>query len=187
MTVDQYVFVEQMITSDWLWRWDFIVQFSTKAGRSWTSACLCIRASMLSCCSHYHRQPLPNLPTSTIAMEALDRLHQSICQSLSSGGEDTSNSGVMPATQVTIPTLQAHTTILQWSLGDCCGSGSFVDVGCHQLHNCRVSQFRPQACESTDSEPEFLSLLQQVLHLHMLECTFWCLFSCIENMICLYF
>ena len=53
------------------------------------------------------------IPTSTIAMEALDRLHQSICQSLSSGGEDTSNSGVMPATQVTIPTLQAHTTILQ--------------------------------------------------------------------------
>ena len=40
---------------------------------------------MLSCWSLCHRQPLPNLPTSMIAVEALDRLHQGICQSLSSG------------------------------------------------------------------------------------------------------
>lgn len=188
MTVDQYVFVEQMITSDGLWRWGFIVQFSTKAGRPWTSACLCIRAPMLSCCSLYHRQPFPHLPTSMTAMEALHRLHQGICQSPSSGGEDTSNSRVMPATQVTIPTtLQAHTNILQCSVGDCCGSQSFADAGRHQLHNCRVSQCRPPACDSTDSEPESLSLLQQVLHLHMLECTFWCFFYCIENRICFLF
>lgn len=93
MTVDQYVFVEQMITSDGLWRWGFIVQFSTKAGRSWTSAFLCIRASMLSCCSLCHRQPFPHLPTSMTAMEALHRLHRAFVRAYLLGVRTPQNQG----------------------------------------------------------------------------------------------
>ena len=117
--------------------------------------------------------PSPPPLTSVIAAEAQDRLHQGTCQRPSSGCEEAPNlrgDANYLSHNSSSPHPHNHTPAL----------GGVVAVVPEPPRRLAVTQVDPIGCfgsrppvyEGTDSEPETLSLLQQVLCVHVLECTF---------------